>query len=250
MISCRELLHGSEQKIYWQVINNKEICGTTRVNEASIFYIKHSCTRKQFQIIYKTEALQTKLYVVPEAQQPLKLVTSANQNEISFTLKTTSGESVDPPESKASWETNSPYFIQRPNTNRGLIFTDECYLRVEKQGYHDEQPKYTVAAAKKQEMDNGLMLFYFMPVTKLHDPVSILLRTRIQYDSSEVEDDLSQPESTGSTLGGPPPPPPPIQLQPESGSAIGGDLPNELKDFFELVGEDYIFPIQVNAEGI
>ena len=93
------------------------------------------------------------------------------------------------------------------------------------------------------------MLFYFTPMIKLHDPsVSVQLHTctHIQYDCSEVEDDLSGQ----SALGGPPPPPtlPSIQQQPECGSATGTDSPNELKDFFELVGEDYIFPIQVNAE--
>ena len=94
------------------------------------------------------------------------------------------------------------------------------------------------------------MQFYFIPVTKLRDPsVSVQLHTNIESDCSEVEDDLSGQ----SALGGPPPPPPPavlsIQQQPECGSATSTDSPNALKDFFELVGEDYIFPIRVNAEG-
>ena len=243
----------SEQEIYWQVINNKEICGTTRVEEASTFYTKHLRTGKLFQIIHKmetkhkTETKQTEMYVLPEPQKPLKLVPATeNQQKISFKLKDNKNKRIDLPKSTASWERESPYFIQRPS---------KCYLCVEKQEHKrddDEQPKYTVAAAKKQEMESGLMLFYFTPVTKLHDPsISVQLHTRIQSDCSEVEDDLSR-QSASSTLGGPPPPPAPpsIQQQPERGSATGTDSPNELKDFFELVGEDYIFPIQVNAEEV
>ena len=254
-ISCREI-PASEQEIYWQVINNKEICGTTRVEEASTFYTKHSCTGKQFQIIHKTETKQTEMYVLPEPQQPLKLVPAIeNQQKISFKLKDNKNELIDPPKSTASWERKSPYFIERPSTKKGIrsaLPKNKCYLCVEKKEHQrndDKQPKYVFAAAKKREMDNGLMQFYFTPVATLHNPsVSVQLSTRIQYDSSEVEDDLSGQ----SALGGPPPPPPPappsIQQQPECGSATGTDSPNELKDFFELVGEDYIFPIQVNAE--
>jgi hypothetical protein len=200
--------------------------------------------------------MQTTLYVLPEPQhrQPLKLVPSANQKEISFKLKNKVGKAVDPPKSMASWEGESPYFIQRPSANksvRSVLAKNKCYLCVEH--HDDEQPKYTVAAAKKREMDNSLMLFYFTPAIKLdnqsvHVPIQ---PPRIKSDFGEVEDDLSRPESAGLTLGGlPPPPSPPPILQPESDSATGNDLPNELKDFFELVGEDYIFPIQVNAEGI
>ena len=206
-------------------------------------------TGKQFQIIhkleakYKTETKQIKMYVLPEPQKPLRLVPAIdNQQKISFKLKDNKNEPIDPPKSGTSWERESPYFIQRPSTNRRLM--DKCYLCATKQEH--QQLKYTVAAAKKQEMESGLMLFYFTPRTKLHDLlVSVQLHTRIQDDYSEVE-------SAGSILGGPPPPPPPapplIQQQPECGSATGTDSPNELKDFFELVGEDYIFPIQVNAE--
>ena len=199
--------------------------------------------------------MQTVLYVLPESQQPLKLVQGTkNQTEISFILKNKVNELVDPPESMASWKTKSPYLIQRPRTNKGItpvLPKNKCYLCVEKKEHqrdNDDQPKYTVAAAKKREMDNSLMQFYFTPVKTLHyQSVSVqLLHTRIQNDCSEVEDDLSGQ----SALGGSPPPSPPIQQQPERGSATGTDSPNELKDFFELVGEDYIFPIQVNAEGI
>ena len=260
-ISCREILPAGEQEIYWQVINNKEICGTTRVEEASTFYTKHSDTEKLFHIIYKieakhkTETKQTEMYVVPEPQKPLKLVPAIdNQQKISFKLKDNKSEKIDPPRSSASWEEESPYFIQRPSTNKGIrsaLPKNKCYLCVEKEHQRDddEQPKYIVAAAKKGETESSLMLFYFTPMIKLHDPsVSVQLHTctHIQYDCSEVEDDLSGQ----SALGGPPPPlaPPSIQQQPECGSATGTDSPNELKDFFELVGEDYIFPIQVNAE--
>ncbi len=249
MISCREALHGSEQKVFWQVIN-KEICATTRVDEASTFYIQYKCTRKRFQIIHKTEPMQTTLYVLPEPQhrQPLKLVPSANQKEISFKLKNNIGEAVDPPKTMASWERDSSYFIQRPK--RSIITKDKCYLRVKKQEHCDEQSKYTVAAAKKREMDNSLMLFYFTPTIKLHNQPVPIQPHRVHSDFGEVEDSRSRPDSAGSTLSGPPPPPspPPIQ-QPENGS-VPGNMSNELKDFFELVGEDYIFPIQVNAEGI
>ena len=236
------------------MINNNEVCGTTRVEEASIFYTKHMHTGKQFQIIhkleakYKTETKQIKMYVLSEPQQPLKLVPAIdNQQKISFKLKDNKNEPIDPPKSGTSWERESPYFIQRPSTNRRL--QDKCYLCAKKQEHQcddSERPKYTVAAARKQEMESGLMLFYFTPRTKLHDlSVSVQLHTRIQGDYSEVE-------SAGSTLGGSPPPPAPpsIQHQPECGSATGTDSPNELKDFFELVGEDYTFPIQVNAEEV
>ena len=57
------------------------------------------------------------------------------------------------------------------------------------------------------------MLFYFTPMTKLHDPsVSVQLHTRIQYDSSKVEDDLSG-QSAGSIFGGSPPPPAPPSIR-------------------------------------
>ena len=254
-IYCRE--SASEQDIYWLVIN-KEICGTTRVEEASIFYTKHSCAGKLFQIIHKIETKQTEIYVLPEPQPPLKLVPATeNQQKISFKLKDKKHEPTVPPKSTASWERESPYFIQRPSTNKGVrsaLPKNKCYLCVEKIKEHqcddDEQLKYTIATAKKREMDSGLMQFYFIPVTKLRDPsVSVQLCTNIESDCSEVEDDLSGQ----SALGGPPPPPPPaalsIQQQPKCGSATSSDSPNELKDFFELVGEDYIFPIRVNAEG-
>ena len=62
------------------------------------------------------------------------------------------------------------------------------------------------------------------------------VQLRIQSDFSEVEDELSQ-QSQDSALARAPPPPP-IQ-QPESGFALGNDLPSELKDFFQLVGDIY-----------
>ena len=136
-ISCRE--SASEQDIYWQVINNKEICGTTRVEEASTFYTKHSCTGKLFHIIHKTETKQTEIYVLPEPQPPLKLVPATeNQQKISFKLKDKKNEPTDPPKSTASWERESPYFIQRPSTNKGVrlaLQKNKCYLCVEKKEY-------------------------------------------------------------------------------------------------------------------
>ena len=225
------------------MINNKEICGTTKVEEASTFYTKLSRTGKLFQIIHKlenkTETEQTEMYmyVLPEPQQPLKLVPGIdNQQKISFKLEDNKSEKINPPRSGSSWA-REPYFIQRPKK--------ECYLCAKKKEHQrddDKQPKYTVAAANKKETESGLMLFYFIPVTKPDAlPVSVQLHTRIQNDSSEAE-----------LAAGPPPPPalPSIQQQPECGSATGTDSPNELKDFFELVGEDYIFPIQVNAEAV
>ena len=179
------------------------------MEEASIFYAKHSCTGKLFHIIHKTETKQTEMYVLPEPQPPLKLVPATeNQQKISFKLKDKKNEPTDPPKSTASWERESPYFIQRPSTNKGVrsaLPRNKCYLCVERKEHQcddNEQLKYTVATAKKREMDSSLMMqFYFIPVTKLCDPsVSVQLRTNIESDCSEVEDDLSGQ----SALGGPP----------------------------------------------
>ena len=247
-ISCREVLHKSEQDIYWQAINNEEIYGTTKAEEASTFYIKHAS--KRFQIVYKTETKKTECYVLPdgsEGNQPLKLVTSTESKKISFTLKNNVNESVGIPQTIASWKKESPFFIQRPKIRGKLGRKGLCYhLHVKKQE-HDEPStlKYTVVASDKPEMDNSLILFYFTPVTESnhHLPASVQLRT--QSDFSQVEDELSR-QSADSTLSAGHPPPP-IQ-QPESGSSPDGDLLSELKDFFELVGEEYIFPLQVKTE--
>ena len=64
---------------------------------------------------------------------------------------------------------------------RSALPKNKCYLCVEKEHQRDnEQPKYTVSAAKKQETESGLMLFYFTPMTKLHDPYSNIILSIIQ----------------------------------------------------------------------
>ena len=235
----------NEQEIYWQVIDNKKICGTTKPEKASTFYIKYASS-EHFQIIYETESMKTKLHVLPEAQQPLKLVKSTNdQRNISFQLKDTMNKEISClPQTMVSWKTESPYFILNKRTEYYCLRSD-CYICVEKQEHDDEQLKYEVVASKKQEMDNGLMLVYFTPVTKPQDlPAPVQLH--IQSDFSEVGDELSQQLRDSAPASAPPPPP--IE-QPDSGFAPGNDLPSELKDFLQLVGDDYIFPLQVNTEG-
>ena len=254
-ISCRDLNEG-EQEIYLQVVNNK-LHGTTTVEEASAFYIEHVPERKQLKIIYKTENTKTKCYILPDGHQPVKLVPSTDcERKISFTLKSNVNKQVDIPQATATWKRESPFFIRRPKVGSRLSRRSEWYLYVTKQDKgvkqkHDQdstlersessKPKYIVVASDKLEMDNSLMLFYFTPVTEPHRdlPVSVHL-DRIQSDFSEDEPSR---QSADSTLSGAPPPPP-IQ-QPESGFAPGNDLPSELKDFFKLVGEEYIFPLQM-----
>ena len=259
-ISCRDLNEG-EQEIYLQVIDNK-LCGTTTVEEASTFYIEHVAERKQFKIVHKTEITKTKCYVLPDGHQPLKLVPSSDgEKKISFVLKNSVNKLVGIPQTTVTWKRESPFFIWQPKIGSRLS-RKSWYLYVTKQDKgvkqkHDQdstlehgkssKPKYTVVASDKLETDNSLMLFYFTPVTEPHRdlPASVQL-DRIQSDFSEVEDEPSR-QLAESTLSGAPPPPS-IQ-QPESGFAPGNNLPSELKDFFELVGEEYIFPLQMTTEG-
>ena len=203
---------------------------------------------------------------------PLKLVDSADQQDISFILMNKTKQRVDVPQTEDAWKRGSPFFIQLPaggiplfgrfrkptryisvryvikkdKRKTGLSDADsepkltsvnsvtpdikKCDDVKETRESHSgesEKPKYTTgSSATPDTTDNYVisMQFYFTPVENI----------------------------LGScvTLSGPPPPPSRI----ESDSASDQNElerqqeEDEIKQaFVELVGGDYIFPLQIKA---
>ena len=239
-------------------MSDQEIHGTITAEEASIFYIKHD--GDQFRIIHRRkvnldQCHETEYFAHPGVNQPLTLEASTdNIKNIQFTLKNNVNQQVDIPHTAAEWMQRSPFFIKRPQIGIHIPFTtpSTCFLCITK---HDESdlPKYTVITTDKEDSTNRLMLFYFKPtIDDYKQPVHVTLPAkRIESDSS---------------AGPPPPPPPPTaedKLPGQSADSIDDEQLHIKKDsnpiktellsepeqaaFFELVGKEYTFPLQMNA---
>ena len=85
-------------------------------------------------------------------------------------------------------------------------------------------PKYTTASCATTDTGSNLLQFYFTPLVKL--------------------------QKDHVALGGPPPPP--SRIESDSSSAVQlQQQEDDIKwEFIELVGREYVFPLQVKAEDI
>ena len=258
-------MDGNEQEIFWTVNSQGqglEIHGTVSVEEASIFYIKHD--GDQFRIIHRRkvnldQCHKTEYFVYPSVDQPLTLKESTdNIKNVQFTLKNNVNKEVAIPQTAADWMQRSPFFIKRPQIGIHIpILTTPsvCFLCIAKHNEPD-LPEYTVTSTDKEDATNRLMLFYFKPTTDdCKFPVHVTLPAkRIESDFSAgllpppllptVEDKLpGQPADSIDDE----------QLHIENDSnPIKTKLLSEPEQaaFFELVGKEYTFPLQMNTQEI
>ena len=265
---------GREHEIYWGVIGN-EIYGTTNASEASTFYIQ--CNEEQFcRIIYKTSDLQTQYFATVQrpfaTECPLKLVPSPkHEQDISFTLMSITKKSVPIPQSEEEWKGGSPFFIKLPAGGVpivGHLYKPARYINIRRiieewkkkpissdadstsgtspvpKSKETRETQNRESTAKKLKYSTGSS-------ASLDGPGQHVITTQFYFTPVKIVQG-----NTVTFAGGPPPPLSRI----ESDFASGGDevirqqeddIDARLKkDFIELVGSEYVFPLPVRAVDI
>ena len=274
----KQLSLGRAHEIYWQVIGD-EIYGTTTTNKASTFYVQYN--EEQFcHIIHNTSDLKIQHFATVQrpfdTECPLKLVPyPKNEQDICFMLMSKTKQPVPILQTEDEWKRESPFFIKLSAGGVpiiGRLYKPARYVNIrriieewknkpissdadstsgtppapksketketrETQNKEStaEKPKYsTGSCASLDKLDQHVItpLFYFIPVESV--------------------------QGNRVTFAGGPPPPPPSRI--ESDSASGGDEvirqqqedddAKLKKDFIELVGSEYVFPLPVRAVNI
>ena len=288
-MSCRKPLSQgiTKRTIYWQVIGD-EIYGATKTSEASTFYVQCS-EEKSCRIIHKTSESETQYYDYVTVQRPfdtecpLKLVQQPeHQQDICFMLmNTTTKESVNIPLTENELKKGSPFFIKLPRIGIGL-FKPQRYINVRK--IIEKWKTKTGADSKAERTPASGATLDFTPPAATSEETKETRKTQtrastpenIEYStgSSASLDKPSQHVITtqfyftpvGSVQGsrviisGGPPPPPPSRIKSDSASSGDkvirqqqevDDIDAGLKkDFIELVGSEYVFPLPVRAVNI
>ena len=232
----------------------------------NVFRIIHTCKTDS------DDCQETKYFVYPDVHQLLTLEVSIdNPQKISFTLKNNENKSVDIPQTEATWMERSPFFIKRPEISgfKKANRAKKCYLRMTKRDEnpiqtHGEEstlkhneastPTCTVTSTDKKDVRNRLMLFYFKPATNHELPARVTLPARrIESDCSESMKEVlpRQPEDSTLSVAHHLSPTQRIESDSSQDKDESSSEQEELKAaFFELVGKEYTFPLQVKANGI
>ena len=211
---------------------------------------------------------------------PLKLVESADQQDISFILMNKTKQPVDVPQTEDAWKRGSPFFIELPAG--GIFFgrfsRPERYISVR---YFIEKDKKTVSSdGDSKEKEPKLTPASTCSATSDIKKGDKVKETRESHNRESV---VEKPKyTTGSsatpvttdnyvittqfyftpvgnvlgssvTLSGPPPPP--SRIESDSASDRNEFERQQEEDdikqaFIKLVGGEYVFPLQIKAAAI